>query len=62
MTFLLDSSRLGGSEFNYVETIIEDRGRSIILDWSQSGSDQDMELFGYSIRFYPAEKQAQEPS
>ena len=62
MTFILGTSRLGGSEFNYAETIIEDRGRSIILDWSQSGSDQDLEIFGFSIRSYPAEKQAQEPS
>ena len=62
MTFILDQSRLGGSEFNYVETIIEDRGRSIILDWSQSGLEQDFELYGYSIRFYPAEEEAREPS
>jgi hypothetical protein len=62
LTFTLDTSRLGGSEFNYVETIIEDRGRSIILDWSQSGSDQDMEIFGFSIRFYPGEEHAQEQS
>lgn len=61
-TFVLDTSRLGGSEFNYAETIIEDRGRSIILDWSQSGLDQDMEIFGYSIRFQPTEEQPQEQS
>ena len=60
MTFILDTSRLGGSEFNFAETIIEDRGRSIIIEWSQAGSDQDIELFGYSTRFYPAEQQAQE--
>lgn len=62
MTFILDTSRLGGSEFNYVETIIEDRGRSIILDWSQSGLNQDLEIYGYSIRFYPAEEESREPS
>jgi hypothetical protein len=60
MTFILDTSVLGGSDFNYVETIIEDRGRSIIVDWSQNGLNEDMEIFGYSIRFYPAEEQAQE--
>ena len=60
MTFILDTSRLGGSDFNYVETIIEDRGRSIILDWSQTGVDQDMEIYGYSVRFYPAESEPKE--
>lgn len=60
MTFILDTSRLGGSEFNYVETIIEDRGRSIILDYSQSGLDEDMEIYGYSIRFYPGEDEPKE--
>ncbi len=60
MTFILNTDVLGGSDFNYAETIIEDRGRSIILDWSVSGLNQDMEIFGYSIRFFPAEEQAQE--
>jgi hypothetical protein len=62
MTFILDTDVLGGSDFNYVETIIEDRGRSIIVDWSQSGLDEDMEIFGYSIRFYPAEEEPKEQS
>jgi len=53
---------LGGSDFNYAETIIEDRGRSIILDWSVSGLNQDMEIFGYSIRFFPAEEEPKEQS
>jgi hypothetical protein len=62
MTFILDTDVLGGSDFNYVETIIEDRGRSIIVDWSQSGLNEDMEIFGYSIRFYPAEEEPKEQS
>ena len=62
MTFILDTSRLGGSDFNFTETILEDRGRSIILDWSQSGLDQDFEIYGYSIRFYPGEEEAKENS
>jgi hypothetical protein len=62
MTFILDTDVLGGSDFNYVETIIEDRGRSIILDWSVSGLNQDMEIFGYSIRFFPAEEEPKEQS
>ena len=53
---------LGGSDFNYAETIIEDRGRSIMVQWSQGGAGEDMELYGYSIRFYPAEQQAKEVS
>ncbi len=60
MTFILDTDVLGGSDFNYAETIIIDRGRSIILDWSVSGLNQDMEIFGYSIRFFPGEEQPQE--
>jgi hypothetical protein len=60
VTFVLDTDILGGTDFNYVETIIEDRGRSITVDWSQSGLDEDMELFGYSIRFYPGEKEPKE--
>ena len=62
MTFILDTDVLGGSDFNYVETIIEDRGRSIIVDWSQSGLNEDMEIFGYSIRFYAAEEEPKEQS
>ena len=60
MSFVLDTDVLGGSDFNYAENTIEDRGRSITIDWSQSGADQDMELFGYSVRFYPSEEQAKE--
>ncbi len=58
--FILDTSTLGGTSFSYDEETIEDRGRSIVLSWSQSGSNQDMELFGYSVRFAPGETEAQE--
>ena len=60
MSFVLDTDVLGGSDFNYAENIIEDRGRSITIDWSESGANEDMELFGYSIRFFPAEEEAKE--
>ena len=60
MTLILYTDILGGSDFNYVETIIEDRGRSIIVDWSQSGLNEDMEIFGYSIRYFPAEEEPKE--
>lgn len=59
-SFTLDISVLGGTGFAYDEETIEDRGRSIIMQWSQSGNDQDMELFGYSVRFAPGEIEAQE--
>ena len=62
MAFILDTDVLGGSDFNYAETIIQDKGRSIMVQWSQSGAGQDMELYGYSIRFYPGEQQAKEVS
>lgn len=58
--FILDTSILGGSGFAYDEETIEDRGRSIIINWSNSGNDEDMELFGYSVRFTPGETEAQE--
>ena len=60
--FILDTDILGGTDFNYAETIIEDRGRSITMDWSQGGLNEDMELLGYSVRLYPAEKEAKEQS
>lgn len=60
MTFVLDSSQLAGNDLDYYETIIEDRGRSITVDWSQNTGGTDFEIFGYSIRFQPTEQQAQE--
>ena len=60
MAFILGTDVLGGSDFNFAETIIQDMGRSIMVQWSQSGSGEDMELYGYSVRFYPAEQQAKE--
>ena len=59
-SFTLDTSVLGGLGFAYDEQTIEDRGRSIIVSWSNSGLDQDMELFGYSIRLFPAEPESKE--
>ena len=60
--FILDQSTLAGNGFTYEESILEDRGRSIQISWSQSGADQDMELFGYSVRCDPGDPEAQEPS
>lgn len=60
MTFILNTDVLGGADFNYFESIVEDRGRSIMVQWEQSGLNQDMELFGFSVRFSGAEEQPQE--
>lgn len=61
-TFRLDSSRLSGTNLNYVETPIEDRGRGIQLEWVQAGANQDIQILGYAIRGVPGEIMAQEPS
>jgi hypothetical protein len=60
--FILDTSRLSGGNLNYVETIIEDRGRGIQLEWVQAGSNQDIQILGYAVRAIPGETVAQEPS
>lgn len=60
MAFILDTDVLGGSDFNFVELPFGDRGRSIMVEWAQSGGGQDMELFGYSIRYFPVEVEAKE--
>jgi hypothetical protein len=59
-TFILDTSIFGGADFTYHESIFEDRGRSITLQWEQAGLNQDLEVFGYSVRNYPAEDEAKE--
>ena len=60
MAFILDTDILGGSDFNFVELPYQERGRSIMAQWSQGGADQDMELFGYSIRYFPAEVESRD--
>ena len=60
MTFILDTSILGGSGVAMLETPIEERGRTISIQWLQGGQDQDLELFGFSIRYAPAESDSAE--
>ena len=60
MPFILDTDVLGGSDFNFVELPYAERGRSIMVQWSQGGAAQDMELFGYSIRYFPAEVESRD--
>lgn len=62
MTFILDTDILGGSEFTYVETPIEDRGRAIQMTWSQGSANQDFEIYGYAVRAFPAETDSKESS
>lgn len=56
--FVLDTSRLAGLDLAFEETVIEDRGRLIQLDWQMGGTSQDMELYGYAIRAFGAESMA----
>ncbi len=60
MTFVLDVSQLGGSGFAFSESIFEDRGRSIVIEWSQSGANQDLEIYGFAVRFAPGEPEAKD--
>ena len=60
MSFVLDTSILGGSGIAILETPIEERGRTIQITWLQGGLDQDIELFGYSVRHFPAEGDSKE--
>ncbi len=59
-SFILDTSVLDGAPVSYIETIIEDRGRNIQLSWTQSGTSQDVEIYGYGLRYMPAETNAHE--
>lgn len=56
--FVLDTSRLAGLDLAFEETVIEDRGRLIQLDWQVSGASQDLELYGYAIRAFGTEAMA----
>ena len=62
-TFVIGSSVISsGSEAAYIETPIGDRGRNIQLEWSLGGANQNLELYGYAIRYEPGESTAMERS
>ena len=61
-SFTLDTSVLSGTDLQYVEAILNERGRSISIDWTQSGSNQNIEVHGYALRVVPTEQVAMEPS
>ena len=53
--FVLDISRLSGDTLNYVETPLQEKGYSIVLDWEQDGADRDIRIVGHAIRAVAAE-------
>lgn len=57
---LFDVDVFGGLGVGFRENIINDRGRGIILNWTNSDVGSGVELFGYAIRFAPGEAEAKE--
>lgn len=60
MTVTLDSTILGSDGAVYDEQTTEDRGRGCMVEWISDTVDQEMIIFGYTIRFYPTEPEAKE--
>jgi hypothetical protein len=52
---LWDVGLWAGAGFNYVETPIDDRGRTITIQYDQGTVNTDVEIFGYSVRYDAAE-------
>lgn len=52
----------GNAGLYFTETPISDRGRSIQLEYVNSGANTDMHIYGYAIRAVPAEAIAMEAS
>jgi len=61
-SFVLDTDTLGGVTYDYGETPVDGRGRSIQITWSQGGVNQDMEIYGYAVRAAVAESMSMEGS
>ncbi len=60
-SFVLDTDVLGGEiAYEYIDSPILDRGRSIQAEWSQGGAGQDMDILGYGFRYAPGELNAME--
>lgn len=61
--FILDTSVLGGANsVNMIQSSLQERGRSIQIEWVQAGSGQDIKIIGHAVRAVPAESHAMEPS
>ena len=55
-TFIIGTSLISGSNLTtIVPSIIGERGRSIQIQWTQGGANQDFELYGYAIAYTPGE-------
>ena len=55
-TFVMNTSLIArSSQTTIVPTVIGERGRGIQLEWTQSGVNQDFELYGYAIVYQPGE-------
>lgn len=62
MTMAGQVNSFATADFAYIESIVEDRGRGIQLDWQLGGANQDMEIFGYAIRAVPTEGHSMDQS
>lgn len=62
ISFILDTSILSGGDFNYIEQPIDDRGRSISIQYDVAANNTDAEIFGYSIRYDEGETLPLEPA
>lgn len=61
--FILDVSTLGGNPAqSSVHIPFQERGRTVQVEWSQSGGNQDMRVHGYAIRGVPGEVMSMEPA
>ncbi len=60
--FILDTSRLDTQTSNVVHVPYSERGRSIQVEWVQSGDLQDLQILGYAIRGKATETMSQEQS
>lgn len=60
--FILDSSRLEVPTHYSLHTALDERGRSIQVEWIQSANEQDMQILGYAVHGVPTEGMSQEQS
>ena len=56
--FTLGVSTLSGGSIAVLETPVEGRGRGIQLELTVNASDSNVEIYGYGIRYRPAERRA----
>ena len=62
-TFVIGTSVISpAAQTDFRETILNDIGRGIQMEWSSSEIGRDIEIYGYAITYGPAESMAQERS